>query len=444
MATAIIMPKAGMAMETGTIIEWKVSVGDRIETGDDILEIETDKVAMGVEAETSGYLLGIIHDVGDVVPVTQTIGWIGEQGEAVPQADAEPEATVAASPSEPEPAAPQGQASVAAVSGRVKATPAARRRAAEMGIDLASVTPSGPDGDVRLRDVETGTAAPGSAASPLARQEAQRAGVSLDGVAGTGPGGRITRRDVVEQAGGLAASATPAGQLPEDTRQPLVGMRKVIAARMLESHQTMPPVTLNATARVDALMELRAQLNADAQERGRHKFSINDLMLLAAARTVRECPWVRVSLDGEDQVQHEQVNLGMAVALEQGLVVPVIRQADTLSLSQISAAARDLGRRAKERKLDVADLEGGTFTVTNLGMYGITTFTPIINPPQAAILGVGAIRHELERRDDGSIGERAVLDLSLTVDHRLIDGAQGALFVQALVGLLERPAQILV
>lgn len=506
MATSIIMPKAGMAMETGTIIEWNVSVGDRIEVGDEILEIETDKVAMPVEAETSGYLLATLAQPGDVVPVTETIGWIGEQGEAVPETEAPAssgQATAASSDqaatSQAEPAsgdtpasgetpvagdAPGGTArpGVEQIGDRVKATPAARRRSAELGVDLTQVTASGPDGDVRVRDVEA-AAAPGSAAgtsavggaaaapgrtapvtaaapgttagvTPLARQEAQRAGLSLDGVHGSGPGGRIQRRDVVEQAavaaqsspasGGIQPSATPAAALSGDTRTPLAGMRKVIAQRMSESHATMPPVTLNSVARMDALLDLRRQLNDGAEAAGRPKFSINDLLLAATAKAVRRAPWVNVSLDGTDVVQHQEINLGMAVALEQGLVVPVIHGADGLSLSQLAETTRDLGRRARERKLEVADLEGGTFTVTNLGMYGITTFTPIINPPQAAILGVGTVRTELELSEDQTVQQRSVMDLSLTADHRLVDGAQGALFAKEIVALLENPAQILV
>jgi pyruvate dehydrogenase E2 component (dihydrolipoamide acetyltransferase) len=469
MATAIIMPKAGMAMETGTIIEWKVAVGDRIEVGDEILEIETDKVAMPVEAETSGVLLAITRQPGDVVPVTETIGWIGESGEAIPED--EPAGTTAGStpgtgsPSGGDGAAaktgaagPAGAAAAGngateaagvgrpaaggpAADGRVPATPAAKRLAAERGVDLRSVTASAPDGAVRTRDLPAGGSAPG--VTPLAREEARRAGISLEGIHGSGPGGRIRRQDVVEQAA-LEPSVTAVTTAPADTRTPLVGMRRVIAERMLESHRTMPPATLNTVVRVNALLELRRQLNDGAEGAGRRPFSINDLLLLATAKAVRACPWVRVSMDGDDVVQHEAVDIGMAVALDQGLIVPVIHGADALTLTAISERARDLGRRARERKLEVAELQGGTFTVSNLGMYGITTFTPIINPPQAAILGVGTIRKELELAEGGAVVERSVMDLSLTVDHRLIDGAQGALFLQALTGLLEHPAQILV
>ncbi len=471
MATEIIMPKAGMAMETGTIIEWKVEVGDRIEVGDEILEIETDKVAMPVEAETAGYLLGILHDAGDVVPVTHTIGWIGTEGENAPEA-------AAAGPSPASPvdtpavettarttviptseraraaadAATTGTESLAeSVEGRTKATPAARRRAAELAVDIAGVMPSGPAGEVRLVDIEA-VERRSSPATPLARTEADQAGIDLTAVRGSGPGGRILRRDVVEQGSVLArsttaapsppAAAAPSVELPGDERVALTGMRRVIAQRMSESHLTIPPVTLNGIARVDALLRLRKELNG--VDAGRSRFSINDFILLAAAKAVAACPWMRVSLDDDEVVYHGAVNIGMAVALEQGLVVPVIHHAADMTLSRISERARELGRRARERKLEVADMQGGTFSVSNLGMYGITTFTPMINPPEAAILGVGTIREELERRDDGEIAMRSVMDFSLTIDHRLIDGAQGAIFLQRFVTLVEVPATILV
>ncbi|MCG8479840.1 MAG: 2-oxo acid dehydrogenase subunit E2 [Spirochaetales bacterium] len=473
MATEIIMPKAGMAMETGTIIEWNVEVGDRIEVGDEILEIETDKVAMPVEAETAGRLLSIVHHAGDVVPVTRTIGWIGEEGERAPEGAATetPSASSNDAPSVETAAhgatvparenlsaatvvdtAGAGAESLAeSVDGRTKATPAARRRAVELAVDIARVMPSGPAGEVRLIDVEA-IERRSSPATPLARTEANRAGIDLTSVRGSGPGGRILRRDVVEQgavpARSTAVTSTPSeavapvAELAGDTRVSLTGMRRVIAQRMSESHHTIPPVTLNAVARVDVLMRLRRELNG--AEAGRSRFSVNDFILLAAAKAVAACPWMRVSLDGDEIVHREAVNIGMAVALEQGLVVPVIHDAADMTLSRISERARELGRRARERKLEVADMRGGTFSVSNLGMYGITTFTPMINPPEAAILGVGVIREELERRDGGEVAVRSVMDLSLTIDHRLIDGAQGAIFLQRFVALIEAPATILV
>ncbi len=468
MATAIIMPKAGMAMETGSIIEWKCAVGDYVETGDEILEIETDKVAMGVEAETSGYVLAITHQAGDVVPVTHTIGWLGEKGESVPEeSSVAAAADSGATPSGPS-VADAGSVETASVAGRpapysapsavvgprVKATPQARRLAEEHQIDLATVSPSGAVGEVKTADVLAAIGGgSGERVSPLAKQAAERAGVDISGVSGSGAGGRVLRRDVVEQApvvaatqrfagdsGSLTPSTTAVGPSAGDQRTALSGVRKVIAQRMLESHRSIPPVTLNAIARTDQLGELRETLNAA----GGRKYSYNDFLLLATARALRECPWMLVSLEGEEIVQRSAVNLGMAVAIESGLVVPVIHDAAAFTLSAINDVSRDLARRARDRKLDINEMQGGTFTVTNLGMYGITTFTPIINPPESAILGVGRIRQDVTIDDDGRAVGQHVIDLSLTIDHRLIDGAQGALFLKRLIEYLEHPATILV
>jgi pyruvate dehydrogenase E2 component (dihydrolipoamide acetyltransferase) len=385
-------------------------------------------------------------------------GGTGDAG-AAPPATPEPAAPAPASAPTPAASAADGTSLADQINGRIKATPHARRRATELGIDLAQVMPSGPAGEIRLEDVEAIAAqerGDGVRISPLARREARAAGLDVAAVSGSGPGGRILKRDVAEQAaaqargagGALPAAQTPVDAQAGDSRTPIRGMRAVIAERMTESHLTMPPVTLNATVTMDRLLALRAELNASAADGGGMKFSINDFILLATARAVRQCPWMRVSLatngSGPELVQREAVNLGMAVALEQGVVVPVIHHADTLTLTAIAERARDLGSRARARKLDVADMQGGTFTVTNLGMYGITTFTPIINPPEAAILGVGGIRQEVQLSADGAVVARQRLDLSLTTDHRVIDGAQGALFLQALTALLETPTRMLV
>ncbi len=485
MAQAIIMPKAGMAMETGKIIEWLKQPGDKIETGEAILEIETDKVAMEVEAETAGVLLAITREAGDEVPVTETIGWIGAEGEEAPKAA---EASATAEPSAPptapspsagsgataEPAAtgapePGGQPAAQATDGppvsgghafggRVKATPAARRLARELSVSLDSVSPGGPAGEVRAADVKqavaAGTGAAARSASPLAGRTAAQAGVDLSGVEGSGPGGRVLRRDVAEQGaiqaamqaartGGVEPSRPPAWSAPEDSESDLAGVRKVIAQRMTESHLTIPPVTLNAVAEVSRLMAAREELNAGRLATGEDKLSFNDFVLKATARALVDAPWMRVSLAQGKVITHGAVNLGMAVAAPVGLMVPVIRSADRLSLSELHEEAQSLAGKARDRKLLPEDLQGATFSVSNLGMYGITTFTPIVNPPEAAILGVGTIRQELRLGTDGTPEEHRLCDLSLTVDHRLIDGAQGALFLQKLLGYLEAPLTML-
>jgi pyruvate dehydrogenase E2 component (dihydrolipoamide acetyltransferase) len=470
-AQAIIMPKAGMAMETGKIIEWLKKPGDKVEAGEAILEIETDKVAMEVEAEISGVVLGITREAGEEVPVTETIGWIGAEGEEIPDA-ASPTPKSGGPGTEPspdagEPASPGAAGIVPAAeteaTARLKATPAARRLSKELGVPLESVTPGGPAGEVRAEDVRAaaGTtttrppdAAP-TAASPLAGRTAARAGVDLSGVEGSGPGGRVLRRDVAEQgalraamqaarSGGVEPSRTPAWTAPEDSESELAGVRKVIAQRMTESHLMIPPVTLNAVAEVDALMAGREEVNRGRLAAGEEKLSFNDFVLKAVARALLDAPWMRVSLAEGKVVAHGSVNLGMAVAAPAGLMVPVIREADRLSVSEIHEEARVLAAKARNRKLRPEELQGATFSVSNLGMYGVTTFTPIVNPPEAAILGVGTIRTQLRLAPNGAPEEQRVCDLSLTVDHRLIDGAQGALFLKRLLGYLSSPLTMLV
>ncbi len=452
MAQAIIMPKAGMAMETGKIIEWLKKPGDKVEVGEAILEIETDKVAMEVEAEISGVVLAITKEAGEEVPVTETIGWIGAEGEQIPDGGSPaPDPGAAAT----RPASHAGTAPPAEGTGRLKATPAARRLSGELGIPLEGVTPGGPAGEIRAEDVRAAAGdAAGTTASPLARRTAEQAGLDLGPIEGSGPGARVTRRDVAEQgairaamqaarAGGVEPSRTPAWSAPEDTETDLAGVRKIIAQRMTESHLMIPPVTLNAVADVSRLMEAREELNAHRRAAGDQKLSYNDFVLKATARALVEAPWMRVSLAQDKVITHGAVDLGMAVAAPAGLMVPVIRNAGRLSLSEIHKEARELARKARDRKLLPEDLQGATFSVSNLGMYGITTFTPIVNPPEAAILGVGTIRRELRLDPNGNPQEHELCDLSLTVDHRLIDGAQGALFLQKLLGYLEAPLTML-
>jgi len=245
------------------------------------------------------------------------------------------------------------------------------------------------------------------------------------------------------RAGGVEPSRTPAWTAPEDTETDLAGVRKIIAQRMTESHLMIPPVTLNAVADVSRLMVAREELNAHRLAAGEQKLSYNDFVLKATARALVEAPWMRVSLAQGKVITHGAVDLGMAVAAPAGLMVPVIRNAGRLSLSEIHKEARELARKARDRKLLPENLQGATFSVSNLGMYGITTFTPIVNPPEAAILGVGTIRRELRLDPNGNPQEHELCDLSLTVDHRLIDGAQGALFLQKLLGYLEAPLTML-
>lgn len=455
MATEIIMPKAGMAMERGTIIQWLKQPGDAIEVGEPILEIETDKVSMEVEAETAGYLIGTLYDAGDEVEVITTIGYIGEKGEQPPAAAESPLTGGDTG---------EGANTSEGAETRVKATPAARFRAKEAGIDISGVTPSGKWGEVRAADVEAvsprGTAGgPPPRVSSLARAEAERHGVDPATVEGSGPGGRVLQQDVLDAAERrrepVDASATAGSP------RPLTAMRRTIAQRMVESHRSIPPVTLNKKIDVTALFSLREQINRERNSlehtkapqttasqttapRGEkhNALSLNPFFVRATALALRESPWMRTTLEDDALVEHHDIHIGIAVALEEGLLVPVLRNADTLSLEEVHHTSAELITRARERKLTQDEMQGGVFSITNLGMFGISSFNPIINPPQTAILGINAAEEQLYL-EDGQVKARKVMTLSLTIDHRVIDGAQGAIFLQKLEGYLTRPTRIL-
>ncbi|OQX28973.1 MAG: hypothetical protein B0D92_06065 [Spirochaeta sp. LUC14_002_19_P3] len=401
MAVEIIMPKAGMAMESGTIIEWYKKPGDKVSAGEALLEIETDKVSMEVEAEASGYLLAILHDAGAQVPVITAIGWIGERNEPVPAFSADNSPRNQAVPlqrADTPLAAPSGNNSTenGTKTGALRATPAARYKARREGIPLSQLRASGRRGEIRLRDVVRGGAEDESCSQSLP-------------AAGT----TITR--------------------------PLSAMRKTIAERMTESQRNIPPVTLTRPADVTALLELRKKLNQREEE----KITLTDFIVKAVAEILKRSPWMRTMLINNELHEFEEIALGLAIALESGLIVPVIRSADRKNLGTLSREIKELSERARSGKLHPAELHGGVFTISNLGMYGITSFNPIINPPQSAILGVNAARQELSLHN-GTLRERMMMNLSLTIDHRVLDGAQGALFLNELSGKLESPYHLLV
>ncbi len=431
MAHTIIMPKAGMAMEEGTIITWFKGEGDTVEKGEPLLEIETDKTNMEVESPASGTILTILYGEGAVVPVTRPIGFIGEPGEAVPEA---PEDTAAPDAvREKQVTTVPAAGTLGRQEGNIAATPAARRLAHEKGIDLSMVPPSGSKGEIRERDVVS-FHLPG--ATPGAIDAAVKSGIDLSEVSGSGIGGRIRRTDVeLHIKDRSTASAFGAA---DERSLPLSGMREVIARRMLESHQTIPPVTLETKADVTRLLSVRKELN---ESTGEH-VTINDFVLKAAATALAEVPGINVSVAEKSIIHHGHINIGIAVALENGLIVPVIKDANFRSIFDLSREVKTLAEKAREGKLLPDDYSGGTFTITNLGMLGITSFTPIINMPESAILGVCAIEDVLKMNGE-AIENRNIMTLCLTHDHRSIDGAQGARFLQTMVHYLENPAILL-
>ena len=411
MAYEVLMPQLGLTMEEGTVSQWVKHEGDPVKTGDVLLEITTDKLTNEVTSEHDGVLLRIVAQEGEDVPVKGLLCYVGQAGESVGDAPAAAPAAAVPAAAPAAPAAAPAAVPVAA-GARLRVSPLARKTAAKLGVDLSKLTGSGPSGRIRQQDVlaaanaaQTAAPAPAAAAAPAARPAAK---------------------------GGLEL-------MEGDTVVKLAGMRKVVAQRMLQSHTEIPPVTQNTKVDVTELMKFRKMLLAETGS----KYSVNDLILKATAKCLRAHPEVLVSLDGDQIIQRAHVNLGMAVALDAGLIVPVIRDADRLGLDALSAAAKDLASRAKNNKLTPDEYKGSTFSVSNLGMFGIETFTPIVNQPDAAILGVCAVEDELVMDDQGGISKHQVMRLSFTYDHRLIDGAVAAKFVMALRDLLEKPMSII-
>ena len=442
MAERIIMPKAGMAMEEGTILRWLKKTGEPVEKGEAVLSIESDKATLEVEAEASGVLLATLYPEGTVVPVTETIGWIGQAGEAVPTPQPEAQTAPASgpgaqtdalrSPAHPH-SAPSGPSAEAAAP-RPAATPAARRLARERGLDLAALTGTGPFGAVQAADVQgAGTVGAGASAarrprvSPLAGKLARMRSLDLNGLQGSGPGGRILKADL------------PAGAAQGDEiLVPLSRIQQLTGMRMLQSHSEIPAVALHARCDVTRLAALREEINAA----GESKVTYNDFVLRAVALSLPKHPFLNATYREQALALKKSIHLGMAVAGPGGLVVAVLRDADRLPLLELSLAARELAGKARENRLAPDELSGGTFTVTNIGMYGVFYFTPIINPPQVAILGVGSIEEE-PALAGGQLVMRKVMGLSLSFDHRAMDGVQPAAFLGELRRVLESPSLLL-
>jgi pyruvate dehydrogenase E2 component (dihydrolipoamide acetyltransferase) len=435
MATKIIMPKLGMAMSEGTVVKWLKDDGAEVAAGEPVVVVMSKKITYEVESPTSGIVRPGAKPK-EVYGIGAVIGFVTEPGEEAPDfaafAEAAPEA-VPETPVAPKeaaaPAAPEPEEAVEAK--RVPSSPAARRLAKELGVDISKVTPSGrriSEEDVQRYHEEQSRIV----ASPLARRMAAEEGLDLAEIKGTGPGGRITEEDVLRVLeGGEAVEAAPPDRLP------FLGMRQAIAEQMVHSLQTMAQVSMATKADVTELAATREALGV----RWGRKPSYTDLLVKAVVVALKEHPLLGAKLEGDEIVMPTEFNIGIAVALEGGLIVPVIRGADKLGVLEISDKVKDLAQRARENALEVDEVTGGTFTITNLGMFGIDTSTPIINPPEVAILGVGRISQELALVS-GQVVARDKMSLSLTVDHRIVDGAPGAQFLQSLVQLLEHPALI--
>ena len=417
MAYEVLMPQLGLTMEEGTVSQWIKHEGDEVKTGDVIVEITTDKLTNEVASEHDGVMLKIVAQEGEDIPVKGLLCYIGQPGEAVGDAPAAPAAAPAAAAAAPAAAAPAAApAPVAAANGkRIRISPLARKTAAKMGVDYSGIAGTGPSGRIVVKDIlaaaeaqkNAPAAAPAAAEAAPAKKEAPKAGLEL---------------------------------MEGDTVVKLTGMRKVVAERMLASHTEIPPVTQNIKVDVTELMKFRKMLLAETGK----KYSVNDLVLKAIAKCLTQHPEILVSFDEANHqiIQRKHVNIGMAVALDAGLITPVIRDADKMGLDTLAATAKDLAARAKENKLTADEYKGSTITVSNLGMFGIETFTPIINQPDSVIVGVCAIEDELQMDDEGKLSKHQVMRLSVTLDHRTLDGAVVAKFEMDLRDILQNPMSI--
>jgi pyruvate dehydrogenase E2 component (dihydrolipoamide acetyltransferase) len=431
MATQVMLPRLGQGMETGTIVRWLKEVGDTVERGEPLYEVDTEKVTQEVEAETAGVLLVILAEPGDEVPVGAPICVMGDAGEEVPPelaARATP-TSAEASPAEAagDQAAPAGAAAepateAAAVEAPAPAVPAPAPAAA--GPSPVPVTAEATRGDGRVK------------ASPLARRMARERGIDLAQIQGTGPEGRVVAGDVERAAAAPAAWATPVTLPTEVEVVRLSSMRRTIARRLTEAWEA-PAFQLGASADMTAVLRLRERL-AERTPEGGVKPTVTDVLVKAAALALMRHRAVNAHFAGDEIHLYPTANVGLAVAVPDGLVVPVIANAERLSIPEIATARADLVARARGGKLVSADLEGGTFSISNLGMFGIERFVAVLNPPQAAILAVGAVR-EMPVAVAGELVVQPRVELVLTCDHRAVDGATGAEFLRTLRDFLEEP-----
>ena len=430
--TEIFMPKAGMDMKEGRLIRWLKEIGDHVEKDEPIMEIETDKITMEAEAPATGILLAKLIDDETTVPVLQTIGYIGQPGEKIPDAPVAAD-TPAAAPVETaaETAAPAPKLPV--LNGSVAATPYAKKLAVEKGVELAAVTASGPAGEVRASDVLAAAQSGAVNATALAKKYAEVNGVDLSAVSGTGHDGKIRKNDVLN-------AAAPAQR--EITRIPLTPIRKAIARNMFNSLHSMAQTSDSVEIDVTELMALRQRLLAYRDELGT-KITINDLLSYAAVKMLKTHPLANASFSDTEILCYPDVNLSMAVATDYGLTSPVVHGADRMSLVELSLAMRDLVVRARDRKLTADDQQGGTFTLTNMGIFPVDNFNPILPAPQSCIIGFGRCV-EKPAVYQGQICIRTMMVLSVTYDHRVFDGGEVGSIMKTMKEYLETPELFLV
>jgi pyruvate dehydrogenase E2 component (dihydrolipoamide acetyltransferase) len=440
----ILMPQLGETVAEGKITKWFKAAGDAVAPGDNLFEIETDKVSMEVPATEAGILSEIRVPEGAVVPVGAVVGVIGDGSDAVVSAPAKaaapPAAAAAKSPPPPTGYETQPPAQVAAAATPTRLDPFFEVR-----------TPARNFGPAKLSG--------GITVTPLARRLASEAGIDLSKLRGTGPHGRIVARDI-ESAPPVAALSAALAQGPSAgeikalydpagyEEVPLDAMRKTIASRLQQAKQTIPHFYLTADIGIDRLIAVREEANAaapkDRDGRALFKLSLNDFTIRALAIALQQVPAANAAWAGDRLLRFKHSDIGVAVALEGGLIAPIIRNAETKSLTAISAEMKDLATRARDKKLKPGDYQGGSSAISNLGMYGVREFSAIINPPQATILAVGAARRQAVETADDGVAFASMLTATLSCDHRVVDGALGAQLLAAIKALIETPVTMLV
>ena len=461
MATSIVMPQLGYDMREGTVVRWVKQEGDEVVANEVIAEIETDKAVVEFKPTTGGVLRRIVAGEGEAVPVGQLIAVIGDADEALPDGLAAPSPAATAAPapaSVPEAApAPAPAAAPTGSPGEVRASPIARRLARERGVDLASVTGTGPGGRIVEADVlaaadaARATAEAGRVmASPLARRLAREQGIDLSTVTGTGPSGRIVEADISAAAAAQAAAPpvlepapAPAAAAPPPEgmeRAELSRMRQAIASVTSGSKREAPHFYVAVDIDMTAAMSLRRDINDELPASSR--VSVNDLIVKASALAIGKHPKFNSFYRGDHLQMNPSINVGIAIALESGLIVPGIPECENKTLAQIAAASRDLIDRANNGRLQAEEYTGTTYSVSNLGMFDVDSFTAIIFPPHAAILAVGAVKEQPVARD-GQLAIAEIMKATLSVDHRVADGAEAAQFLMEVKRLLEKPVSLL-
>lgn len=438
MSINVTMPKLGMTMKEGKVAKWYKNEGDLVEKGENLFEVETEKITNKIESAGSGILFQVVVPAGTTVPIGTILAVIAEDGEQPERIEGFQAGE--AVEMESDPAKPQ---SAEAETGPVKkkrilATPSARRVAKELGVDLILVLGTGPDGKIKEADVlkfhKEGPPAP--KITPLAAEIAKQEGLDISKITGTGENGKITKEDV-ERA--LAASAVVPEEIPSGVKViPLEGMRKVIADKLHASLQNSAQLTTFTEVDVTEMVRFRDLVREEYKRDDSVKISYNDIIIMATVRALMRHPIMNSTLIGEEILLHDTVHLGIAVALSEGLIVPKLRNAEKKNLLQIAKEVRELAQKAREGALTIEEVTDGTFTISNVSMLGMDGFTPVLNPPETGILGVGRVI-EKPAVFEGEITIRHMMTLSLTFDHRVVDGAPAMTFLKTLARYLEQP-----